>query len=119
MTTTGSFTGLNIWKFGIELVREVYAITKYFPYDERFALTLQIQKAVTSILANFAEGYGRHTAADKSHKYTIARGECAEVKAFLLIAIELEFISSKRAEHALILSDKVGQLLNGLLRSYK
>lgn len=110
---------MDIWKFGIELVKEVYAITKYFPYSERFALTSQIQKAVTSILANFAEGYSRQSNADKSYKYTIARGECSEVKAFLLIAVELQFITYADTERALQLADKVGQLLSGLLRSYR
>ncbi len=110
---------MNIWKVGMELVKEVYAITRCFPYSERFGLISQIQKAVTSILANFAEGYGRCSNDDKAYKYTIARGECFEVKAFLFVAIELQFISYTRAEKALHLADEVGKLLNGLLRTYK
>ncbi len=118
MSTIKSFTELDVWKIGMELVKEVYAITRHFPYDERFGLTSQIQRAATGILANTAEGFSRQGSADKAYKYTIARGECSEVKALLLISIELQFIAQDRITHAVFLTEKVGQLLSGLQRSY-
>ncbi len=113
-----SFTELQAWKVGIKLVKEIYTITKSFPKDELFGLTSQIRRASTSILANLAEGFSRHTDADKAHKYTISRGECSEVKALLLIAIELGFISDNQGLHMLSLCEETGRLLSGLQRSY-
>jgi four helix bundle protein len=113
------FTSLDIWNVGLSLVREVYTITKKFPSDERYEMTSQIRKASTSILANYAEGYSRWTDADKAHKYTIARGECSEVKAFLLMSVDLHFVKYADVKKALQLAEKVGQLLSGLHRAYQ
>ena len=57
MTTT--FTQLDVWKKAHEAVLAVYILTKTFPADERFGLSIQMRKAASSIPANIAEGYGR------------------------------------------------------------
>jgi four helix bundle protein len=113
-----SFTKLDVWKKGMELVKEIYELTQLFPKDERFGLTSQIRRSVISILANLAEGFSRRSIADKSHKYTIARGECSETYAFILICIELEIVSRQRAQHAITLVQDVGSMLSGLINFY-
>ena len=35
----GSYKDLDVWKVSMEVVKEVYLITKNFPQDERFGLT--------------------------------------------------------------------------------
>jgi len=113
-----SFTDLEAWKTGIELTKEVYALTKKLPKEEQYGLCSQVRRAVTSILANLAEGFSRSSAADKAHKYTISRGECAEVKAHLLICVALGYFTQEDIQTALALADKTGQLLSGLIRAY-
>lgn len=113
-----SFTDMDIWDVGLELVEEVYAIARLLPHDELYGLASQMKRASTSILANLAEGFSRRTDADKSHKYIISRGECSEVKALILIAVRLKFISMGRTNKAMELIEREGQLLSGLLRSY-
>jgi len=56
--------------------------------------------------------------ADKANKYTIARGECSEVRALLLLSIELEYLSSIQANEAVNLLDEIGKMLNGLIRAH-
>ncbi|MFA7681648.1 MAG: four helix bundle protein [Candidatus Peribacteraceae bacterium] len=112
-----SFTELNAWKAGMDLVEEIYRLTAKFPKEEQFGLSSQIKRACASIVANTAEGFGRFSYADKAYKYVIARGECAEVAAFLLIAIRVKFLTSDQAQHALELTDTVGKLLSGLVES--
>jgi len=112
-----SFTDLNAWKIGMDLVEEVYRLTTDLPKSEQFGLSSQLKRACASIVANTAEGFGRYSHADKSYKYIIARGECAEVTAFLLIAIRVEFLTRDQAQHALELTDTVGKLLSGLIQS--
>lgn len=102
----------------MELVKEIYTVTKKFPAEEKFEMTMQIRKAVTSILANLAEGFSRRTPADKSHKYTIARGECSEVLAFLLISVELRYISKEDAVASIALAEQTGKLLSGLIHTH-
>lgn len=113
-----SFTDLEAWKTGIELIKEIYALTKQLPKDEQYGLTSQLRRAAASILANLAEGFSRSSPADKAHKYTISRGECSEVKAYLLICVELEYFQRQETQRALELVEKVGQLFSGLIRAY-
>lgn len=54
-----SYRDLLIWQKGIDLVKELYKITKKFPKDERFALIGQIHRASISIPSNIAEGQAR------------------------------------------------------------
>ena len=71
------------------LTKSVYALSQLFPVDERYGLTAQIRRAAAGVLANIAEGFSRVSDLDKAYKYTVARGECAEVHALLLLAAEV------------------------------
>ena len=55
----------------------------------------------------------------KKHKYMIARSECSETLAFLLMSIELGFCSHPDAHRAVDLSKTTGKLLTGLISSHK
>ena len=114
-----SFTELKAWQLGIELVKEVYLLTGKFPKEELYGLTSQLRRSCTSIVANIAEGFGRYTYPDKAHKYTIARGECAEAETELFVAIALGFISQKEAEKAQNLLGHIGRAISGLINSCK
>ena len=63
-TQIRSFRDLVVWQKAMDLVERIYAITKQFPVDERYALTSQIRRAAVSVPSNIAEGYGRHSTAD-------------------------------------------------------
>ena len=114
-----SYTQLDAWTVGLDLVVEIYALTKQFPKEELYGLTSQIRRAATGILLNVAEGFGRYTYADKANKYTIARGECNEVEACIFIAIRLKLISEMEAQQVLSLAMREKKLLSGLISSSK
>lgn len=113
------FTDLHAWKTGLELVKEIYLLSRRFPKEEMYAMTAQIRRSSTSVLANIAEGFGRFTYADKANKYTIARGECTETEALLTIAVALKFITAQQASRAFDLIDQLEKMLSGLIRSSK
>ncbi len=112
-----SFRDLHAWQAGMKLVDEIYTITSTFPHTETFGLTSQLRRAVTSIVANIAEGFGRYSYPDKAHKFTIARGECAEVEAHLLVAIQQKFTNEENTKQAFALIGDTGKLLSGLIKS--
>ena len=114
-----TFTDLQAWQVGLELVKEIYRLTKKFPKEELYGLTSQMRRSSVSILANIAEGFGRFTYPDKANKYTIARGECSETEAFLLIAIALGFVSTAETQKAMERTQRVGRLVSGLITSCK
>ncbi|MBU0767102.1 four helix bundle protein [Patescibacteria group bacterium] len=112
------FTDLEAWQKGMNLLKEVYKITGSFPKEEKYNLTSQMRRASTSVLTNTAEGFGRSTSPDKAYRYTIARGECTEVHALLIISVELGIITMEDAKSAIELTSDTGKLLSGLIRKY-
>lgn len=114
-----SFKDFDCWKVGIELLREVYVLSSRLPAEERFGLTSQVRRASVSILANIAEGCGRFTFADKGSKFIIARGECSEVEALLIIISSLGFANEESTAKALSLADREAKILSGIIRSLR
>jgi four helix bundle protein len=54
-----NYERLKVWQKGIEIVEFIYQISRRFPAEERFGLTIQMQRAAVSIPSNVAEGHDR------------------------------------------------------------
>jgi four helix bundle protein len=88
---TTSFTQLEVWKKARDLTVATYGLTERFPRHQIFSLTAQMQRASLSIGANIAEGYGRRTARDKAHFYTISKGSGEELLHYVHISEALGY----------------------------
>jgi four helix bundle protein len=55
-----NFKELRIWQESIELVEEIYRITKKFPKEELYGIVNQIRRSAVSLPSNIAEGFMRH-----------------------------------------------------------
>lgn len=53
-----NFEKLRVWQESVILVEVVYEQIKQLPKDERYALTDQLRRSVTSVSLNIAEGSG-------------------------------------------------------------
>ena len=114
-----SFTDLNTWKEAHKLVLEIYKITKAFPKEEQFGLTNQLRRAAVSITSNIAEGFSRQSYKEKLQFYATALGSLTEVQNQLLIAKDVEYISSTEFQNIADQSVTVNKLLNGLIKKTK
>ena len=47
-----SFKQLSIWNKGIEVVEDVYRLTKGFPREEQYSLISRMRRAAVSILSD-------------------------------------------------------------------
>lgn len=117
MPATNSFRDLEVWREAMLLVEDVYRLSRKFPADERFGLTAQVRRAAVSIPSNIAEGGRRKRRKAHLHHLDIALGSQGEVDVQLEIARRLSFVNE--GEHLTIAArvDRVGRLLNGLIRS--
>lgn len=93
----------------MELVREVYKITKLLPRYEQFILVSQIIRCAISIPSNIAEGYARKSNKEYKQFLYVAYGSQAELLTQLLI-IKTEY-KSVDIEKAIDLCDQVGKML--------
>ena len=114
-----SFTDLNVWIEGHKFVIMIHEITKSFPKAETYSLIDQLRRAVASITANIAEGFGRQTYKEKIQFYYIAKGSLAEVKNFLFIARDIGYISSEQFAHLMHQATIVDKLLQGFIKKSK
>jgi len=55
-----NFQDLRIWQKGIEVVKDIYILTKKFPKEELYGLTSQMRRSAVSIPSNIAEGFRRY-----------------------------------------------------------
>lgn len=74
-----NYRDLLVWQKGIALVKQVYALTRTFPADEKFGLVAQMRRAAVSIPSNIAEGQSRHTTNEFVRFLSLAEGSLAEL----------------------------------------
>ena len=114
-----SYRDLNAWQKSMQLVEDVYRITKEFPRDEIYGLTAQIRRAAVSIPSNIAEGKGRHSDREFSQFLRRARGSILELETQLLIGQRLKYLDESAAQQIMAQTAEVGRMLNGLLRAFR
>jgi len=98
----------------MELVTEIYRITREFPKDELYGLVSQLRRAAVSVPSNLAEGYGRNSRKELHQFVGVARGSLAEVETQIEIAKNLHYVSEETCSKLLSRVDEVGRLLTGL-----
>jgi four helix bundle protein len=101
------FRKLDAWKLSRPLVVAVYEVTRRFPIEERFGLTLQLRKSVTSIGANIAEAMGRATRADAARVLQTSVSEGNETLHHLLTALDLGYLKEEEFENLVVLLEPV------------
>ncbi len=112
-----SFRDLIAWQKGIELCKQIYAISATFPDAERFGLISQIRRAAVSVPSNIAEGYGRSRTGDYVRFLNIARGSVAEIVTQLVLVEELGFADKDRVQSCTLLTEEVDRVIFGLIRA--
>ncbi len=99
----------------MEMVKEVYQLTKSYPKDEIFGLISQTKRAVVSIAANIAEGLGRKYKKDSIHFLHISRGSAYEVETLLSVAVMTNMINQEAYDHFNEMVERIIRLLNGFI----
>jgi four helix bundle protein len=115
--TARGYKDLIAWQKAMILVRDTYQLTRGWPADERFGLTLQARRAAVSVPANIAEGSGRTGARDLRNHLSIAHGSLCELETHVLVARDLGFIDTPETEALLERGEEVGRIIRGLLKS--
>jgi four helix bundle protein len=90
-----NFRELIVWQKAVDLVVNIYAITKEFPDSEKFNLVSQMQRSGTSVPSNIAEGAGRNSAAFFKQFLTVALGSAYELETQLIISRKLNYVEEE------------------------
>ena len=88
------FTELRVWQAARTITMDIYKLTRHFPVDERFALASQMRRAMISIGANIAEGFGRWSPKDRARFYELSKASAEELRHHLIVASDLQYLRS-------------------------
>jgi len=111
-----SFKDLRIWQKGIEIVSDIYILTKNFPKEELFSLTSQLRRSAISISSNIAEGFKRFHNKEYKQFLFITLGSCAEVETQIIIAKELKYINENEETKLVEKLDHICRMTSSLIK---
>ena len=89
------FRDLKVWDCAHQVTLSVYRYTSSFPREETYGIVSQLRRCSASAAANIAEGCGRSGNAESGRFLTMAMGSASELEYFLLLARDLEYLSSE------------------------
>jgi len=112
------FRDLEVWQRAMDLVVEIYRLTKSFPSDERYGLTVQLRRAAVSVPSNIAEGRGRFGLGGFLYHLSVANGSLGEVETQLLISDRLKYLDPD-ARAVFERTGEVHRLLAGMVRALR
>lgn len=110
-----TYKNLLVWQKSIDLVTDIYKLTKSFPKDEIYGLVSQMQRAVVSVPSNIAEGSERNSDKEFAKFLHISRGSLAELETQIIISEKLGYINQEQCAYILNNCYEIGKMINGLL----
>lgn len=114
-----SYKDLLVWQKSIDLIDEVYRLTRGFPKSETYGLASQMQRAAVSVAANIAEGSGRDSTKEFIHHLSYSLGSLAEVETYLTVSVRLEYTVKSIVAKLESQSDEIGKMLRSLQKSLR
>lgn len=114
-----SFTDLDAWQTGHELVLGVYAVTAKFPKSEQAGLSAQMKRTSSSVTANIAEGFGWPEPRQKEQFFLVAAGHLFELKDQLLIARDLGYTTSSAFNKLVSLANNCHNELTNIIKAQR
>ena len=113
----GDFRDLNVYKKGLDMVKDVYAISKKFPKAEMFGLTNQFRRAATFVVLNIAEGSGCGSPREFSRFLNYALRSKHKAVACVDIAEQLGYVSKDESAGLRAELEEISSMIVGLRRS--
>lgn len=110
-----SYKELIVWQKSIDLIVEIYRLTKLFPKSELYGITSQIRRAAVSIPTNIAEGFARKHRQEYIQFIRISFGSGSELENLLIISEKLELAPLHEFEKSNKLLIEVMKMLNAMI----
>jgi len=110
------FSDLIVWQKSFELGLKVFAASKSWPKEEKYALTDQVRRSSRSVGANIAEAWGkRRYEAHFISKLSDADAELHETEHWLRFALTHGYITETELREMTGLLDEIGRMLGSMM----
>ena len=108
---------LKVYRAAYELAMRIFAITKKFPAEERFALTSQMRRSSRSVCLNLREAWAkRRYEAYFLSKLTDCDGENSETDSSLDFAKDCGYITLEEHAELVRLCEEIGKMLGSMIK---
>ncbi len=103
----------------MELVVKIHRVTDSFPKEERYGITSQMRRGVSSVPSNIAEGAGRQTKKEFINYLHMAQGSLSELDTHLKLARRLGYLAQDSWNTLDGHVERIDKMLSGLIRHQK
>lgn len=110
MATFKRFEDIQAWQKARTATRQIYLATSVGRFAKDFGLRDQIQRASVSVMANIAEGFGRHSDREFANFLNIAHSSVSEVQSHLYVALDLNYLQQNTFSELYQLLDEVSRM---------
>jgi len=112
-----SFKELEVYRISEDISRKIFARSKEFPKEERYALTDQIRRASRSVGAQIAESWAKR----KYRKHFISKlsdadAEQMETQHWVQQAFQCGYLCEESAKEILAELERLGRMLNSMMK---
>jgi four helix bundle protein len=115
-TAVRSFKDLVVWQKAHQLFLQLVREVEGFPKTRAAAIVAdQLLRAVGSMSANIAEGFGRRSGAEYVHYLIVARGSTTESENWLVKCRDLGYIPEHACHEREALCQEVLKMLNAMI----
>lgn len=115
MSVIHNHKDLIVWQKAMQVVVEVYTITKQLPPSELYGLISQMRRSAVSIPSNIAEDRRRETRGDYLYFLRVAYSSGAELETQIEICKRLSFVSDSECKRLNGVLLEVIKLLNRII----
>lgn len=112
-----SYKDLIVYQKGLDLVNDIYKITRGYPKEEIFGLTNQMRRAAISVPTNISEGYGRDSTENYTQFLKISKGSLFELETLLIISTNQKLISDQIMKDISFKIHEIGKMLTTLIKN--
>lgn len=111
------FTDLVVWQKAFDLGLRVFACSKAWPNEERYALTDQVRRSSRSVSANISEAWGkRRYQAHFVSKLSDSDTELLETENWLLFAKAHGYLAVADFDALYALMREIGRMLGSIIQ---
>jgi len=114
------FKNLKAFQLSFRLAMEIFEVSKQFPKEETYALTVQIRRSSRSVPAQIAEAYRKRLYPKHFiSKLSDGDAENAETQVWLVFSFKCQYIQESKFEELMSLSTQVGKLIGDMIKNPK
>ena len=116
MAQCNDFEDLPIWQDARVVAKEVYKLTQSSEFSRDYGLKDQIQRASVSVVSNIAEGFDYGSDKQFIRFLNIAKGSTSEVRAQLVLAMDIGYISETKLNELKIKLKQLSRQIAGFIK---